>query len=126
VNGPHLVLLNSPDGTAFHREARIVQVEFPDGYRRVFFGALCPGDLYLNCVLISDGIVKWEIPEMPSDREVRKHAPNSTAEWFACLVRRGSEVTPVCERCKVKPRAGRNRFCVECCMDVIDEVRSKP
>jgi len=122
----HKVLLNSLDGTAFHPKARIVEVEFPEGYRRVFFGALCPGDIYLNCVLINDGIVVWEhLDKFPTYEEMRKHAPNSSAEWFACLIRRGSDVTPVCERCEVKPRAGRNRFCVGCCMDVIDEVRAK-
>ncbi len=121
------VLLSSKDGTAFHESAVIVEVELPDGYRRVFRGALKPGDLFLNARLAPD-VIQWEpLKKLPSMSDAMRDEINSTAKWFACLIRcDGGEVDIPCERCEVEPRRGKNRFCTGCCYDIVSIGREKP
>jgi hypothetical protein len=93
----------------------VIEVELPDGYYRVWSGALKPGDLYLNDFLARDGITTWEpVTYFPAEREARFGRPYSSANWYLCVIRRGEPVVPACERCGVEPRFNRLRDCRSC------------
>jgi hypothetical protein len=94
---------------------RVVEVELPDGYYRVWDGALKPGDLYLSRLAALDGRTVWEpITEFPTEREAKRGDPGSSAGWYECVVRKGVEVVPPCDRCGVNGRERGLRFCRLC------------
>lgn len=103
------------------RPGEICEVELPEGYRRVFRGAIKPGGLFLHFGLYRDGIVHWaEIERLPTLDEAKRNEPYSSAKWFGVLIRKDDGfVDPPCERCECRPRCGRNRFCEMCCYDVV-------
>lgn len=101
-------------------------VELPDGHRRVWTGALKPGDLHLHMTLINDGIVHWVPAEMPTMEDARKDAVYSRVKWFACIIRPDGEddIEKPCERCQCEPRWKRDRFCIDCGYAVIEEAKA--
>ena len=99
------VLVDAPDtNDNLSPRNRIVAVELPDGYRRVWVGAVLPGDLYLDVQQAKEGAVRWVY--------VTKPAPG--AHWYACLIRRGLASDPPCERCEVEARRFGLRYCRTC------------
>lgn len=98
------------------RPENIITVELPEGYRRVWLGAICPGDLYLNRFAATAGVIEW--------RPVEYSPYYPTADYYVCLIRRGKD-DPVgtCERCEVHPKKSRHRFCQACCDHIIAEGR---
>lgn len=100
----------------------VVEVELPEGWRRVWRGAVKPGDRWLNrLVLLHDGIAAWEDVELPLDTFDRKNGADS----FCCLIRRGDgDVDLPCERCEFRVREVGKRFCWKCCDLVIAEIRA--
>lgn len=108
----------------FDPKAILIEVAPPEGFRRVFRGALCPGDMYLHAALALDGVITWvPLESMPTEAEVRSGAPYTAAHWFACLIRRGHPVDLPCERCECKGRKPGHRFCCDCCLDIVRERR---
>jgi hypothetical protein len=96
---------------------RVADVDLPEGYYRVWECALNPGDLFLNRLAALDGLITWEpVTEFPTPAEVRDNKAGSTAGWYACLFRKGEEVVPACDRCKVAGRFARLRFCKACAL----------
>jgi hypothetical protein len=93
----------------------VIEVEMPPGHYRVWGGALKPGDLYLDEFRLRDGVTSWEpVTWFPTAREARLNRPYSSAGWYLCVVRRGAEVVPPCERCGVAVRAHGLRYCRYC------------
>ena len=93
------LLWNSDPALGFNLE-----VDLPEGYYRVWRGAVKPGDLWLNRVkLLEERIVEW-CPITDS----------KPADEYCCLIRIGKQVTQECERCKVEPRRFKHRFCLYC------------
>lgn len=97
---------------------RVVEVPLPEGYRRVYRGALVEGDLFLHLGHIDQGRVVWEPVVLPTRAAVRREQPYSTAGWYACVIRRGEPVDEPCERCRVAPREDGCRYCVTCRREV--------
>ena len=96
-----------------------IKVELPDGYYRVWSGALKPGDLYLNMVLIRDGITQWE----PCDEIPMRPIPGSQLSYRqipGCIVRHGTPVDKTCERCQAEPAVQGERFC-DYCREIIKQ-----
>jgi hypothetical protein len=85
-------------------------VELPPGYRRVWQGAIKPGDLYLNCTLILKGQTRWE------RAPYQDTGTPGSAESYACLIRpeRGLGPDHECERCGVFQSVDGERFCEVC------------
>jgi hypothetical protein len=109
------VLLDLGSSDTASPRNHIIEVELPEGYYRVWSGALKPGDLYLNDFLAQDGIVFWEpVTYFPTEQEARLGRRWSSAKWYVCLIRRGEPAVLPCERCGVHPRAHRLRFCRAC------------
>lgn len=105
-----------------YTDVKTVEVELPEGWRRVWTGALKPGDMYLNQVLIQDGIVQWEpVTEFPTVEQMRHKDVGSSADWYGCLIRNdgGPEIEEGCERCKIFHRVKGERFCNACRMIVL-------
>jgi hypothetical protein len=102
----------------------MVEVELPDGYYRVFSGALKPDDLYLNCLLARDGITQWE-PLNQKHLAAKYNEPDGHAGWFTCLIRRGVMVEQPCERCECFKRDFKLRFCWLCIPLAIKEMKGK-
>ena len=104
------VSLNDPPDPL---HSRIIEVDMPEGYRRVWRGQVCPGDLYLNHRKSLKGEISWE----PIDIDHLNENPEfyHNAEEFTCLIRKGTEVDHPCERCQVNYKIGKNRFCWSCC-----------
>lgn len=104
---------------------RICDVTLPDGWRRVWDGALVPGDKYLHMLLFLDGITHWEpVVDFPTYRQMKDGAPYSSARWYACLIRRGHPVDEACEECEVEPKRFGHRYCEECCYEVAKRFRN--
>lgn len=94
-------------------------VEIPDGYRRVWRGAVLLGDLYLNCVLAADGIYQWE-PMDAESCQPRRGNYYTHADGYACVVRRGeSSPDKPCERCECRPVRFGCRYCIGCIYRVV-------
>lgn len=93
----------------------VVLVELPKGYRRVWRGALCPGDLSLNMQAAREGFICWDPVKIPTRRQMRKRCMWAHANWFACLIRVGQgEVDKTCEECETAPAPFDHRYCVLC------------
>lgn len=108
--------------------ALVASVELPEGWRRVWTGALKPGDRYLNRTAMLEKEDWQEIPWVDLDYEEAMNdelTRRNGAMLFECLIRRGAPVEEACERCEVAPRHGRNRFCSGCCWVVRREQRTK-
>lgn len=102
--------------------SRVIVVDVPDGWHRVWRGALKPDDLYLQRMLALDGIVTW-VPMGESDERGPTY---QNAEVFTCVIRIGEQsVDHPCERCEVRHRERGNRFCWYCCRAVILEQRKQ-
>ena len=101
------------------------EVELPAGYRRVWRGALKPGDLHLHCTASSPGAAVWVPVRLPSPEEVRRDDPYSKADWIACVIRPGEgEVDRTCERCQVEGvRRSCDRYCEDCVPIVVAQGR---
>jgi hypothetical protein len=54
------VLLYLEDEDAASPRNKVIDVDLPHGYYRVWDGALKPGDLYLNEWRARDGVIRWE------------------------------------------------------------------
>jgi hypothetical protein len=97
----------------------ILDVQLPEGCRRVWTGALCPGDMYLHCGKALDGLTEWLPVDLPTASEVRRGDPYSAAHWYALVIRRGTDSPQkACERCEVEPALVGYRFCRGCCRAV--------
>lgn len=121
-----LFLRKNDDECVDAMKARTIDVDVPEGWRRVWRGALKPGDRSLNMTLAEDSIVQWESVELPDDRAVRDREPFSSADWYACVIREG--VNPpdeACNRCKCSPRKFGFRFCYHCCRVIARTIRKK-
>lgn len=100
--------------------AAVREVELPTGYRRVWQGAVCPGDLYLHrTLLLYDDVVRW-VPIDDPEKETYDQA-----DAFTCLIRRGAFVDDGCEKCKVLIRAKRSRFCWHCTDLIVTAIREE-
>jgi hypothetical protein len=102
----------------------IVEVEIPEGYRRVWTGALRPGDLYLHF----DGgqTDGWRPVKLPTAKQIKRGDPDSEAHWFGCVIRAdGGPVQQPCERCSVSPRMRNGRFCRLCAGIVVLRARAE-
>lgn len=99
-----------------------VAVEMPHGYRRVFRGAVRPGDLWLDRLAFRAGHVRWCRIE---DGPYRLDSPANKAEYYTCLVRNDGGPCPdePCWRCEALPKHYGCRFCVACTGEVIAEAR---
>lgn len=104
---------------------QIHEVELPEGFRRVFRGTLCPGDLFLNVLLIEDGITQFEPVEEEHIGKNHNSIGNG-AEWYGLIIRRGDSCPDkTCERCEVEPARTGYRFCWYCIKPAIEEARDK-
>lgn len=93
----------------------VVEVELPAGFRRVWRGALCPGDLSLDMKAAREGVIRWDPVRIPTRRQMRKRCRYAHAHWFACLIRRGQgEVDKTCEECETSAAPFGDRYCLLC------------
>lgn len=103
--------------------ARFASVELPDGWRRVFQGAVKPGDRFLDArQFAGTGQVEFVVVESVPDPP----RPYSTADWYMLLIRPGQpETSPdqPCERCRSFARVEGERFCYGCRQGVIEDLR---
>ena len=96
-----------------------VEVAMPEGYYRVWAGTIKPGDLYLNLVLLRDGIVSWE--PLDPEYELRRAKAircRESARTIECIIRHGRLVEEACERCHCQRRHRKWRYC-DRCADII-------
>ena len=102
----------------------VTEVELPDEHYRVLTGAIREGDMFLNCVLLRDGIVAWEPADTRDNRKNCKcqHGP---AGAFACLIRRGTPVDKLCERCEQHAAYGDMRYCWQCAEVIRQSIREQ-
>ena len=101
-----------------------MEVEMLPGYYRVFSGALKPADLYLNMVLLADGIVAWEsIDASATERRARSLRVDAT-QIPVCVIRLGSPVEKACERCGMDAVVRGERFCSLCRAIILNKIRS--
>lgn len=91
----------------------VVDVEIPDGWYRVWTGAIKPGDFSVNCVLLQDGITHWQ-PISERHLSEKPGEPYTEARWYGCLIRYGVAVDKGCDRCGCNRRSGKARFCLMC------------
>lgn len=92
-----------------------LDVDLPRDCRRVYSGAVKPGDLFLSAIAAEQGTAIWLFVEDLA----------GSADDYLCLVRPdNSPVEQACERCKAYVRHGPNRFCRECCEMVVKAGRS--
>lgn len=83
------------------------EVEIPNDYYRVWRGALRPGDLHLNMVLIRDNITEWLDAYPPETGK-------NDAGWYSCLIRRGTSVDKTCEFCFCRMAIPGWKCCEDC------------
>jgi hypothetical protein len=103
-------------------DARFIDVEIPTGYRRVFAGALRPGDLHLDPATIEaagdlvpgDTTAAVWLQVQPGKRPAGY--PDG-AQWYMLVVRRGDPATSPdqpCESCLAIARIFGERYCDYC------------
>jgi hypothetical protein len=98
-------------------KSNYVEVALPIGFRRVFSGAVKPGDRFLDMTPPQPGemvgVPVWKLADGGHLRGVADH--------YACLIRPDQyPVEEVCERCKCQVRVEGHRFCADCCGIVIE------
>jgi hypothetical protein len=111
--------LNDPASISNYRE----DVWLPEGWRRVWTGAVKPGDKFLNAQEFKKGvgIVIWLDAEQAKGDDYYK-----TAENYLCLIRKDdAEVEAACERCEVYVRASGLRFCRDCATIIVAAARKR-
>lgn len=115
------VIVNGQQG--FDDDLDIVDVDLPEGYRRVWRGAVKPGDLYLAVGEIREGRELW------LDVHYDGHDLAQVAGEFLCLIRpdlhRGEPPDLECEMCEVAPRLRRHRYCRHCIRDIRRSARQE-
>lgn len=89
----------------------VLEVVPPPGYRRVWVGAVKPGDLYLDV-----GMQTWE----PAATAILSRY--ATANLFDCLIRCDGGEDPIgtCERCQAEPKRTGYRYCADCCRVIVE------
>jgi len=96
-------------------------IELPPGYRRVFSGAVKPGDQYLDLDALKEGrmvFVPLPEPRAPGNWGAR-------AEEYDLLIRRDASLNDECERCHEYPKVFGERYCVMCGGEVREWLRRK-
>ena len=93
-----------------------LEIDLPEGFYRVFDGAVKPDDYFLDCVSARRGETIW-LPAGTND------PPYDTADLYACLIRSGIPVSKPCERCEFRKAVFGERFCEDCREKIKREIR---
>ena len=102
--------------------ATVVEVEIPQGYYRVFSGAVKPTDKFLNLQAIKEGQVIWLYVDIEENMRLPK-GPRNNASVFGCLIRKGTAVEEPCIRCQCQPKRPRHKYCIYCCDVLLNRMR---
>lgn len=97
-----------------------VTVEMPANYRRVYSGAVRPGDLCLDRLAFKlAGVVAW----VPVETDQRW--PYTRADVYSCVIRNDGGPCPEvpCEACGAAAKRPGYRYCRECADVVLAEQR---
>lgn len=105
--------MNGQRETKVQTEDGVRTVTLPDGYRRVFRGALKPGDRFLHLGVLRSLGIEWY--EDADDASLRGEGHYAHAEDYALVIRPGTEgPDAACPWCETRAREPGLRFCGQC------------